>query len=103
MTLSETFIIALLGLIAVFAVLVLYAISLVTKLLKISRSTEAGASIEEKVVQSHNNTSSQTPVQSFNDSDDEEDRLVVALAASVMASNDKPDSYFHITKITRIK
>lgn len=34
---------------------------------------------------------------------DEEDRLVVALAASIMAGKDKPDSYFHISKITRIK
>jgi len=34
---------------------------------------------------------------------DEEDRIVVALAASAMASGDKPDSEFHISKITRIK
>ncbi|WP_040213994.1 hypothetical protein [Clostridium polynesiense] len=34
---------------------------------------------------------------------DEEDRLVVALAASIMAGKDKPDSYFHISKMTRIK
>lgn len=34
---------------------------------------------------------------------DEEDRLVVAIAASVMAGKDKPDSHFHISKIRRIK
>ncbi|SHJ76060.1 hypothetical protein SAMN05444401_3826 [Clostridium amylolyticum] len=34
---------------------------------------------------------------------DEEDKVVVALAASIMASEDKPNSYFHISKITRIK
>jgi hypothetical protein len=34
---------------------------------------------------------------------DEEDRIVVALAATVMAGQDKPDSEFHISKITRIK
>ncbi|MBL4938209.1 hypothetical protein JK636_21085 [Clostridium sp. YIM B02515] len=34
---------------------------------------------------------------------DEEDKLVVALAASIMAGKDKPDSYFHISSIKRIK
>ena len=34
---------------------------------------------------------------------DEEDRIVVALVASAMASKDKPNSEFHISKITRIK
>lgn len=34
---------------------------------------------------------------------DEEDRIVVALAASAMAAEDKPNSEFHISKITRIK
>ena len=34
---------------------------------------------------------------------DEEDKLVVALAASVMAGKDKPDSHYHISSITRIK
>lgn len=34
---------------------------------------------------------------------DEEDKLVVALAASVMAGKDKPDSHFHISSIRRIK
>lgn len=34
---------------------------------------------------------------------DEEERVVVALAASIMAGKDKPDSHFHISKITRIK
>ena len=34
---------------------------------------------------------------------DEEDRVVVALAASIMASEDRPNSQFHISKITRIK
>jgi len=34
---------------------------------------------------------------------DEEDRILVALAASAMASQDKSDSEFHISKITRIR
>ena len=34
---------------------------------------------------------------------DEEDRVVVALTATVMAGKDKPNSEFHISKITRIK
>lgn len=34
---------------------------------------------------------------------DEEDRIVVALAATAMAGKDKPDSHFHISRITRIK
>lgn len=34
---------------------------------------------------------------------DEEDKLVVALAASIMAGKDKPDSHFHISSIKRIK
>ena len=33
----------------------------------------------------------------------EEDRIVVALVASAMASHDKLNSEFHISKITRIK
>jgi hypothetical protein len=34
---------------------------------------------------------------------DEEDKLVVALAASIMAGKDKPDSHYHISSIRRIK
>jgi hypothetical protein len=34
---------------------------------------------------------------------DEEDRLVVALAASIMAGKDKPNSHYHISNIKRIK
>jgi hypothetical protein len=34
---------------------------------------------------------------------DEEDKLVVALAASIMAGKDKPNSHYHISSITRIK
>lgn len=34
---------------------------------------------------------------------DEEERVVVALAASIMVGKDKLDSHFHISKITRIK
>ncbi len=34
---------------------------------------------------------------------DEEDKLVVALAASIMAGKDKPDSHFHISSIRRVK
>lgn len=34
---------------------------------------------------------------------DEEEKVVVALAASIMAAEDKPDSRFHISSIRRIK
>lgn len=34
---------------------------------------------------------------------DDEDRIVVAIAASIMAGKDKPNSQFHISKIRRIK
>lgn len=34
---------------------------------------------------------------------DEEDKLVVALAASIMAGKDKPDSHYHISSIKRIQ
>jgi hypothetical protein len=34
---------------------------------------------------------------------DEEDRVVVALAASVMAGKDKSGSHYHISNIRRIK
>lgn len=34
---------------------------------------------------------------------DEEDKLVVALAASIMAGKDKSGSYYHISSIKRIK
>jgi len=33
----------------------------------------------------------------------EEDKIVAALAASIMASKNNPESSFHISKITRIK
>ncbi|MFL0269008.1 hypothetical protein [Candidatus Clostridium radicumherbarum] len=34
---------------------------------------------------------------------EEEEKVVVALAASIMAGKDKPDSHFHISKIRRVK
>lgn len=34
---------------------------------------------------------------------DDEDKVVVALAASIMAGKDKPNSHFHISKLRRIK
>jgi hypothetical protein len=34
---------------------------------------------------------------------EEEDKVVVALAASIMAGKDKPDSHYHITSIKRIQ
>jgi glutaconyl-CoA/methylmalonyl-CoA decarboxylase subunit delta len=104
--LSETLIIALGALTAIFAILVLYAISMVSKLSQVITEGKLGNTAEQNVVQSFNNSNnaaSHNPVQNFNDSDDEEDRLVVALAASIAAANDKPDSYFHISKITRIR
>jgi len=104
--LSETLIIALGVLTAIFAILVLYAISMVSKLSQMIIEGKSGNTIEQNTVQNFtnsNNVASHNPVQIFNDSDDEEDRLVVALAASIAAANDKPDSYFHISKLTRIK
>jgi hypothetical protein len=43
------------------------------------------------------------PVQQVSLEIDEEDRVVVALAASIEAGKDKPNSHFHISRITRIK
>lgn len=104
-TLSETLIIALGSMAVVLAILVLYAISLVVKLSGMTAEGHSGNNGEHNAPQNYvnNNAVAQAPIQSFNDSDDEEDRLVVALAASAMAANDKPDSHFHISKITRIK
>lgn len=34
---------------------------------------------------------------------DEEDKVVAALAASIMAGKDKPNSHYHISGIRRIK
>lgn len=104
--LSETLIIALGALTAIFAVLVLYAISMVSKLSQAITEGKLGNTAEQNTVQSFNNSNnvaSHNSVQTFNDTNDEEDRLVVALAASIMASNENPDSYFHISKLTRIK
>jgi glutaconyl-CoA/methylmalonyl-CoA decarboxylase subunit delta len=104
-TLSDTVIIVLGVLAVVFAALVLYAISLVSKLMKMIMEGQSGSTTQESSVQGpiNNYVAPQNPVQSFNEADDEEDRLVVALAASAMAADDKPDSHFHISKITRIK
>lgn len=41
--------------------------------------------------------------QSTFEEDDEEDRVVVALAASIMAGEGKINPNLHVTKITRIK
>jgi predicted nucleic acid-binding protein len=111
MNISETLIIALGGLTAIFAVLVLYAISIVSKLSQAITEGKLGNTVEQNTVeqntvQSFNNSSNvaaHNPVQTFNDSDDEEDRLVVALAASIAAAKEKPDAYFHISKLTRIR
>jgi Na+-transporting methylmalonyl-CoA/oxaloacetate decarboxylase gamma subunit len=102
---SETLIFALGGIAIVLAILILYAISLVAKLSKTIIEAQQGSSVEHKPAQSvaNNNAAPQNYVQSFDDGDDEEDRLVVALAASAIAASNKPDSQFHITKITRIK
>lgn len=103
---SETVIIAFGALAVVFAILVLYAISMVSKLSQAIIEFKSGNSAAQNSVQNvtnSNNVISQNTVQTFNDDNDEEDRLVVALAASIMASEEKPDSYFHISKLTRIK
>jgi Na+-transporting methylmalonyl-CoA/oxaloacetate decarboxylase gamma subunit len=104
-TLSETFVLALGGMAIVFAIIVLYAISLVAKLSKATTEIQEGNKVDQNAVQNFasNNVVAQKPMQNFDDSNDEEDRLVVALAASIAAANDKPDSYFHISKITRVK
>jgi glutaconyl-CoA/methylmalonyl-CoA decarboxylase subunit delta len=102
---SETLIIALGGMAIVLAILILYAISLVAKLSRAVGESQSGNKIEQESVHSftNNNPASQATVQTFNDNDDEEDRLVVALAASALASEDKSGSHFRISKITRIK
>lgn len=106
MNLSETLIIALGGLTAIFAILVLYAISMVSKLSQAITEGKIGNTAEQNTVQNFTNSSNvaaHNPVQNFSDSDDEEDRLVVALAASIMAAKEKPDSYYHISKLTRVR
>jgi hypothetical protein len=101
---AELFIIILGCLIAVFAVLVIYAITLVVKLYGMTSEKQSAVEVvRQEVTNNYENTPpSNVHIQSFSD-DDEEERLVVALAASAMAANDKPNSYFHISKITRIK
>lgn len=101
-TFSETLIIALSGIAVVLAILVCYAISLVIKLTKIIADVQKVNTSEPKQV-ADSNAAAQNYMQSFDDVDDEEDRLVVALAASAMAASDKSNSHFHISKITRIK
>lgn len=101
---TEMFIIALGVLIAIFAVLVLYALTIVIKLNVIEKENNSDVkpiSQENTHIYTKNEEAIKLPVQTFED--DEEERLVVALAASVMAASNKPDSHFHIRKITRIK
>ena len=102
---SETLIIALGSMAVVLAILILYAISLVAKLSKAVGESQSGNKTEPNSMESFvkSNAVTQVPVQTFNDSDDEEDRLVVALAASALASEDKSGSHFKISRITRIK
>ena len=60
---------------------------------------------KEEVVSPINQESNPTDIHDnqINLEIDEEDKLVVALAASIMAGKDKNNSYYHITKIRRIK
>lgn len=53
--------------------------------------------------QQSENTIEEPIVQSVKYEIDEEDRIIIALAASIMAGKDKPNSHFHISKITRIQ
>jgi hypothetical protein len=103
--LTETLIIVLGVLAAIFAILVLYAISMVSKLSQMIMEGKSINTTGQNLVQNPTggNTAAQGPVKSFVDGNDEEERLVAALAASIAASNDKPDSYFHISKITRVR
>ena len=104
--LLQTLIIALGALTVIFAILVLYAISMMSKLSQMILESKSGNTVEQNTVQNFTNSSnvaSHNTVQNFNDSDDEEDRLVVALAASIAAAKEKPDSYFHISKLTRVR
>lgn len=101
--LSETLIIAFGAMVVVLAGLTLYSISIITKLLNNDKNEKTDYMMQQSPTQGINNNGYvENNVQSFSD-DDEEDRLVVALAASALAASDKPDSHFHITKITRIK
>lgn len=104
MTLSENLIIAFGVMNVVLAILVLYAISLVVKLTRMTSKDEVENISPQNALQSNlsNNTTSQVPMQTFGDID-EEDKLVLALAASALASDNRSNSHFHISKITRIK
>ncbi len=53
--------------------------------------------------QQSENTIEEPIVQNAKYEIDEEDRIIIALAASIMAGKDKPNSHFHISKITRIQ
>lgn len=53
--------------------------------------------------QQSENTIEEPIVQNVKYEIDEEDRIIIALAASIMAGKDKPNSHFHISKITRIQ
>ena len=104
LNLSETLIIALGALTAVFAILVLYAISIVSKLSQtLAGGNAANSGSSAPAQSSSNNAVAQAPVQSFDNTISEEDKLVVALAASALVAEQHPDSYFHIKKITRVR
>jgi glutaconyl-CoA/methylmalonyl-CoA decarboxylase subunit delta len=102
---SETLIIALGSMAIILAILLLYAISLVAKLSKAVGEKQSEGKIEQNPVLNfaYGSAAAQSAVQTLNDIEDKEDRLVAALAASAMASEDKSGSHFRISKITRIK
>jgi glutaconyl-CoA/methylmalonyl-CoA decarboxylase subunit delta len=101
---SETLIIALGAMVVALAILILYAVTLIIKFINTNRDEKVVYTEHYNPIQSIQNsgTSIKNNVQSFSD-DDEEERLVVALAASALAASDKPNTHFHIKRITRIK
>lgn len=64
-----------------------------------NKEEEAEVEVEVEVVKSSEKITTSNIVYEI----DEEDRIVIALAASAIAGQDKPNSEFHISKITRIK
>lgn len=74
--------------------LALYAISVVLSLFKVFFYKEG----EQNKPQNK-----KVPNEASNYEIDEEEKIVIALAASAFAGKDKPNSRFHITRITRIK
>ena len=105
MNFSETFIVVMAVIAVVLVILILYAITLISRLSKMILDAQSGKAVEQSQVKAAavDSIKPQNNVKILESSEDEEERLVAALAASAMAASDRPESHFHITKITRVK